>query len=91
MLRHAVEFAERHKILGQISEAQIESLHAKFNALFHTQHRNTSDKHDERLRRADAVLTIAAPAASTLGFQPIFRALSASFMQPSAIHSQRTT
>ena len=75
MLRHAVEFAERHKILGQISEAQIESLHAKFNALFHTQHRNTSDKHDERLRRclADAVLAIAAPAASTFGFSAHFQ------------------
>lgn len=70
MLRHALEFAERHGVLGRISEAQIESLHAKFNALFHTQHRNTSDKPGERLRRclADAVLAISGPSVSTPDF-----------------------
>ena len=93
MLRHAVEFAERHGILGQISEAQIESLHAKFNALFHVQHRNTSDKPGVRLRRclADAVLAIAAPAASTFHFQPVSKAFSPSSMQPPAIPRLCTT
>jgi hypothetical protein len=93
MLRHSVEFAERHKILGAISEARIESLHAKFNALLHTQHRNTSDKHDERLRRclADAVLAIAAPAASTFEFQPVSKAFPALSVQPPAIPRLCTT
>ena len=60
MLRHALEFSERHRFLGRFSEAPIESLHAKFNTLYHTQHRNTSDKPEERLRRclADAVLAL---------------------------------
>ena len=70
MLRHALEFSERHRFLGRFSEAPIESHHAKFNALYHTQHRNTSDKPEERLRRclADAVLALAGPAASPCNF-----------------------
>jgi hypothetical protein len=70
MLRHALEFSERHHFLGRFSEASIESLHAKFNALYHTQHRNTSDKPEERLRRclADFVLALAGQAASTCNF-----------------------
>ena len=40
MLHHSVDFAERHRFLGRASEAQIESFHASFNALFHKQHRN---------------------------------------------------
>lgn len=89
MLRHAVEFAERHKILGAISEARIESLHAKFNALFHTQHRNTSDKPRERLRRclADAVLAIAGPSICASAFQHAAKALLALSAQPAAIPS----
>lgn len=63
MLRHTVEFAERHRILGRVSEAQIESFHAQFNAIFHKQHRNMSGKTAERLRRslADAALRAVQP------------------------------
>jgi hypothetical protein len=42
MLHHTVDFAERYRFLGRASEAQIESFHASFNALFHKQHRNQS-------------------------------------------------
>ena len=63
MLHHAVEFAERHRFLGRASEAQIESFHASFNALFHKQHRNQSGNIAERLRRslADAALRAVQP------------------------------
>jgi hypothetical protein len=58
MLHHTVEFAERYRFLGRASEAQIESFHAKFNALFHKQHHNKADDTAERLRRslADSAL-----------------------------------
>jgi len=52
MLRHSLEFAERHRFLGRASEAQIESFHASFNSLFHKQHRNQSSNTAERLRRS---------------------------------------
>ena len=63
MLRHSVEFAERHRFVGRASEAQIESFHASFNALFHKQHRNQSRETAERLRRslADAALRAVQP------------------------------
>ena len=63
MLHHSVEFAERHRFLGRASEAQIESFHATFNALFHKQHRNQSRNPGERLRRslADAALRAVQP------------------------------
>ena len=63
MLHHSVEFAERHRFLGRASEAQIESFHACFNALFHKQHRNQSGNTAERLRRclADAALRAVQP------------------------------
>jgi hypothetical protein len=63
MLHHAVDFAERHRFLGRASEAQIESFHAQFNALFHKQHRNMSGNTAERLRRslADAALHAVQP------------------------------
>jgi hypothetical protein len=66
MLRHSIEFAERHRFLGRISEAQIESYHASFNSLFHKQHRNQSSNVSERLRRslADAALRAVQPFAS---------------------------
>jgi uncharacterized NAD(P)/FAD-binding protein YdhS len=35
MLRHSLEFAERHRFLGRASEAQIESFHVSFTPLFH--------------------------------------------------------
>jgi hypothetical protein len=63
MLHHSIEFAERHHFLGRASEAQIESFHASFNALFHKQHRNMSGNTGERLRRslADAALRAVQP------------------------------
>lgn len=63
MLHHAVEFAERHRFVGRASEAQIESYHASFNALFHKQHRNQAGHVEERLRRclADAALRAVQP------------------------------
>ena len=63
MLRHSLEFAERYRFLGRASEAQIESFHASFNALFHRQHRNQSSNTAERLRRclADAALRAVQP------------------------------
>ena len=63
MLHHTVDFVERWRFLGRISEAQIESFHATFNALFHKQHRNQSSNIAERLRRslADASLRAVQP------------------------------
>jgi hypothetical protein len=63
MLHHAVDFAERHRFLGRASEAQIESFHAQFNALFHKQHRNMAGNTGEGLRRslADAALHAVQP------------------------------
>jgi hypothetical protein len=63
MLHHAVEFAERHRFLGRVSEAQIESFHAQFNTLFHNHHRNQGGNTSERLRRslADASLRAVQP------------------------------
>lgn len=63
MLRHSLEFAERHRFLGRASEAQIESYHAQFNALFHQQHRNQAGNTAERMRRslADASLRAVQP------------------------------
>jgi hypothetical protein len=63
MLRHSLDFAERHRFLGRASEAQIESFHATFNTLFHKQHRNQSSNTAERLRRslADATLRAVQP------------------------------
>jgi hypothetical protein len=52
MLHHTVDFAERYRFLGRVSESQIESYHATFNSLFHRQHRNQSNNVSERLRRA---------------------------------------
>jgi hypothetical protein len=51
------------RFLGRASEAQIESFHASFNALFHKQHRNQSSDTAERLRRslADATLRAVQP------------------------------
>jgi hypothetical protein len=51
MLRHSLEFAERHRILGRASEAQMESYHYQYKRLFHTHHLNMSQNEPERLRR----------------------------------------
>jgi hypothetical protein len=63
MLRHSLEFAERHRFLGRASEAQIESFHAQFNTLFHDHHLNQGSNIAERLRRslADAALRAVQP------------------------------
>ena len=63
MLYHAVEFVERYRFLGRVSEAQIESFHAQFNDLFHKQHRNQARNIDERIRRclADSSLHAVQP------------------------------
>jgi len=58
MLTHTVEFAQRHCILGQISESQLESFHFRFNTLLNKHHFNVSKHKPECLRRclADSVL-----------------------------------
>ena len=63
MLRHSLEFAERHRFLGRASEAQIESYHYQFKRLFHQQHLNMAPNEAERLRRclADASLRAVQP------------------------------
>ena len=65
MLRHAVEFAEKHHILGAASEAQIESFHFRFNSLYEVRHRNMTTNPKERVRRclADSVLSLVPPSA----------------------------
>jgi hypothetical protein len=63
MLRHSLEFAERHRFLGRASEAQIESFHAQFNTLFHDHHPNQGGNIAECLRRslADSSLRAVQP------------------------------
>lgn len=51
MLHHTVDFAERHRFLGLMSEAQMESYHASFNALYHQNNRNLANNIPERMRR----------------------------------------
>jgi hypothetical protein len=60
MLHHTVDFAERYRFMGQASEAQIESFHAAFNALFHSNHRNMSSNTPERFRRSLAYASLRA-------------------------------
>lgn len=60
MLRHSLEFAERHRFLGRASEAQIESYHAQFNSLYHRHHLNMSHNVPERTRRTLADTTLRA-------------------------------
>jgi len=54
MLTHTVEFAERWRFLGMVSESSIESSHAAFNALYHEHHRNKPHADSERQRRCIA-------------------------------------
>ena len=60
MLRHSLEFAERHRFLGRASEAQIESYHYQYKALFHQHHLNMAHDDPERLRRCLADTTLRA-------------------------------
>ena len=63
MLSHTVDFMERHRILGVVSESEIESFHSCFNRLFNEHHSNTSRNETERIRRclADSVLLAVRP------------------------------
>ena len=58
MLLHSLEFAERHRILGRVSEAQIESYHYQYKRLFNEQHLNMAHNEPERLRRCLADTTL---------------------------------
>ena len=58
MLKHSLEFAERHRFLGRVSEAQIESYHYQFKKRFNQQHLNMSHDDPERLRRTLADKTL---------------------------------
>jgi hypothetical protein len=60
MLRHSLEFAERHRFLGRASEAQIESYHYQYKTLFHQHHLNMAHDESERLRRCLADTTLRA-------------------------------
>lgn len=64
MLRHSLEFAQRHRFLGRASEAQIESFHFQFNDLLYNHHHNKSHEPPERMRRAlsDTTLRAVQPA-----------------------------
>lgn len=66
MLRHSLEFAERYRFLGRVSEAQIESYHAMYNRLYHQHHLNKAKDTPERIRRAlsDTSLRAIAPVLS---------------------------
>ena len=59
MLLHCAQFAARHRVLGRLSEAQVESCHGVFSESYHRSHLNTQDI-SERLRRslADRVLNV---------------------------------
>jgi hypothetical protein len=52
MLLHAAEFAKKHRFLGRVSEAPIESIHASMNALYNINHRNMSTHPDVRITRS---------------------------------------
>lgn len=58
MLRHSLEFAERHRFLGRASEQQVESFHHTFNDLYNNHHHNQTHRPEERIRRclADTAL-----------------------------------
>ena len=52
MLRHCAEFAARHRILGSVSESQIESYHAAFNTLLHQVNRNMTHQPHKAMTRS---------------------------------------
>lgn len=51
MLRHAVQFISNNKVLGSVSESQLESMHARMNGEL-VENRNTLHMPAEQLRRA---------------------------------------
>ena len=67
MLRHSLEFAERHRFLGRASEAQIESYHYQFKELFHRHHLNKARDEPLRLCRSLADTSLRAVQPLLLG------------------------
>jgi hypothetical protein len=59
MLRHCLEFAERHHYLGKFSEAYMESYHGKYNVAC-DRHMNQGKNAHERMRRALADILLKA-------------------------------
>lgn len=51
MLHHALEFAERWRVLSLVAESQIEASHAQFNLGFNDRHFNKARDMPERVRR----------------------------------------
>jgi hypothetical protein len=51
MLKHSLEFAERHHFLGRASEAQIESYHRTFKEIYNHQHLNSAHNESQRICR----------------------------------------
>jgi hypothetical protein len=60
MLRHCAEFAARHRILGAVSESQIESYHATFNTLLHEVNRNMTHQPHKAMTRSLADTSVRA-------------------------------
>ena len=60
MLKHSLEFAERYRFLGRVSEAQIESYHYQYKKLFNEHHLSMAHDEPERLRRCLADTTLSA-------------------------------
>ena len=60
MLRHCAEFAARHRILGAVSESQIESYHAAFNTLLHEVNRNMTHQPHKAMTRSLADTSVRA-------------------------------
>jgi len=63
MLKHTVEFAQRHRKLGSVSESPMKSFHSLFNTLLNDHHFNISKDKPECLRRclADCLLKSVQP------------------------------
>ena len=72
MLAHAWEFAKKCKVLGEVSEAQLESYHYKFGDKQHHHHMNQAKNPAEQQRRALADTTLQA-------IRPVVRTKSAPF------------
>ena len=88
MLRHCYEFMKRHRILGRVSESEMESFHGQFNRLYHHNHRNLTKKPQERIRRthADTALRVVQPVAQQ-EMQTRAKALNASPVRMTRAHS----
>jgi len=70
MLRHCYEFLKRHRILGRVSESEMESCHGQMNRLYHHNHLNQANHPLERIKRTHrdiCVRIVQAKASSTVG------------------------